>query len=157
MVKTHKSLQESNYIDNTTGEKVQYKKKITQYTYDYANHLLKQVEYMYDEKENEILQKTTSYLYDNNGNELSRWSNFIKPHTFTMGQTTSGEIIGDSSDQEPIHTVIERRNSTYDGFNRLVGIEDLADGERKLITYTYNGDDLRVQKEVRSSVDGYVR
>lgn len=157
MEKTHKSLQESNYIDSTTKEKVKYKKIVTQYTYDNANHLLKQVELMYDDNENEILKKTTTYLYDNNGNELNEWSNYIKPHKYTMGQTTSGNIVteGSSSNDSTINILIERRNSKYDGFNRLKTVEDLKAGERKLITYTYDGDDLRVQKEVRNSKEGY--
>ena len=42
------------------------------------------------------------------------------------------------------------------GFNRLIRAERIVGGEQSIVTYQYDGDDLRTRKTSRSSKDGYV-
>ena len=154
MNETYTSLQPSSYIEQTTNEPVQYSIKKSEYVYSNTNTLLEIVEKMYDETEEEILEKTTSYLYDANGNELRQSVSYIQPHTMKKRQTNAANPYGDTVQGE-INNLIEKVTNTFDGFNRLKKTERIKGGERVTVEYIYNGDDLRTQKITKSSKDNY--
>lgn len=58
-------------------------------------------------------------------------------------------------EREQISTLINRTINTYDGLNRLTKIEKTEDGQKNIITYTYNGDDLRTTKTTKTSKENY--
>ncbi|WP_179233010.1 RHS repeat-associated core domain-containing protein [Paenibacillus rigui] len=151
---TYTSVQPSGYFDPNTKVEVQYKVKKSEYVYSNTNELLKLVEAMYDEAGTELLEKTTSYQYDENGNQIRQKVGYIHPHNRSMRQVTGGNPYGDNVTDE-LNTLIEKVNSTYDGFNQLKQMEKLKAGERVTVDYTYNGDGLRTKKVVRSSKDNY--
>ncbi len=151
---TYTSAQPTGYIDDNTGEDIQYIAKRSEYIYTATNQLVRIIEKMYDEENEEKLQKTTNYIYDENGNEIMQNTSYIHPHTVKMRQSTKGNLTGEAINQD-IDTLIERQVNTYDGFNRLKQTERVKDGVRTTVTYTYNGDDLRTQKEVKKSNNGY--
>lgn len=151
---TYTSLQPTGYIDDNSKKDIQYILKKTEYTYSDTNKLLRVVERMYDEANKEILQKTVMYFYDANGNELTQLSSYIHPHNIKLRQATKGSLYADNM-QNPIDTLIERENNTFDEFNRLKKVESVKSGVRTTAEYLYNGDDLRVRKGVRKSDDSY--
>ena len=54
-----------------------------------------------------------------------------------------------------LDVLIEKVSNTFDGFNRLKQTERIKAGERVTVAFTYDGDDLRTSKTVRSSKEGY--
>ncbi|QOR35895.1 RHS repeat protein [Clostridium sp. 'deep sea'] len=140
----YKTQQPTKYIIKSTEEEVKYLKKTSNYSYSSANLLLQHVEKMYDEEGNELLRKTVNYLYDNNGNQLSQYTSYEHPHTIVLRQMTKGSVVNKESTE--IDKLIERTKNTFDGFNRLKKVERIANGDRHIVTYTYNGDGLRTQK-----------
>ncbi|KAB3535456.1 RHS repeat protein, partial [Alkaliphilus pronyensis] len=154
MDEIYTSPQPSGYIDQNTKEAIQYKIKKSHYVYTNANKLIKLVEKLQDEEGEEVLQKTTNYQYDANGNEVRQAVNYILPHNRQMRQSTTGDIHGDQQTEE-INILVEKVNSQYDGFNRPKEIEKIKDGERVVVSFTYNGDGLRTQKISKSSKDNY--
>ncbi len=151
---TYKSLQPSGFIDDATGNDVQYILKKTDYTYSNAGKLLKLVERMYDGSDKEVLRKTVNYYYDGNGNELSNTASWTHPHTIKLRQSTKGAVYGDNMENET-DSLIDRVNNTFDGFGRLVKVERISAGVRSESTFIYNGDNLRVSKTVKKSTNGY--
>ncbi len=151
---TYTSAQPTGYIDDNTGEDIQYITKRSEYIYTATNQIVRIIEKMYDEENEEKLEKTTNYIYDENGNEIMQSSSYIHPHTIKMRQSTKGNLTGETVNQD-IDTLIERQVNTFDGFNRLKQTERVKDGVRTTVAYTYNGDDLRTKKEVKKSSNGY--
>ncbi|MFE5319172.1 RHS repeat-associated core domain-containing protein [Paenibacillus sp. NPDC056579] len=152
---TYTSLQPSGYKEPNSQVEVQYKVKKSEYVYSNTNELLKLVEVMYDETGKELLEKTISYLYDENGNQIRQMVGYIHPHTRDMRQVTGGNLYGDHVPDD-LNLLIEKVNSTFDGFNQLKQMEKVKGGERVTVDYTYDGDGLRTKKVVRSSKEGYV-
>ncbi len=152
---TYISAQPTEYIDMDSGKAVEYVQKKSDYVYSDSNRLLKLVERMYGDKNQEILRKTVQYYYDGNGNNLSETASYIHPHKYKLRQVTKGSIYSEDI-QNPIDPLIERVNNTFDGFNRLKSVESIKGGIRTLTEYTYDGNDLRVEKVVRSSDNAYL-
>jgi len=148
------SPQFSGYTDPETGVDVQYTAKRSEYLYSNSNELLRLTERMLDEYGEELLQKTTTYRYDANGNEIRQMVIYIQPHTASKRQSTGAVPYGDTIDYD-ISSVIEKVSSEYDGFNRLVYRETVKQGVRSIVTFTYDGDDLRTEKRSRSSDRDY--
>ena len=151
---TYKSLQPSGFVDDTSGNDVQYILKKTDYTYSNAGKLLKLVERMYDGSNKEVLRKTVNYYYDGNGNELSNTASWTHPHNIKLRQVTKGSVYGDNMENET-DPLIDRVNNTFDGFGRLTKVERISAGVRSVSAYLYNGDNLRVSKTVQKSSNGY--
>ncbi len=154
-VETYTSAQPSGYTDVVNNQQIQYSIKKSEYVYSNANELLKHVEVMSDAKGIELLTKTTTYLYDENGNEIRSGVSYLLPHNRNMRQTTTGNPYGDQI-TDPIHSLIDKANNTYDGFNKLKKVEKVKGEERVIVEFLYNGDGLRTKKISRSSEDGYV-
>ncbi len=154
MEEIHTSAQPSGYIDQSTQEAIQYKIKKSDYVYSHANKLIKLVEKLQDENGQEVLQKTTSYQYDANGNEVRQTVSYLLPHNRQMRQSTTGDVHGDSY-TETINLLVEKVNSSFDGFNRLKEIEKIKAGERVTVSFNYNGDGLRTKKISKSSKEDY--
>ncbi len=154
---TYTSLQPSDYVDETTGKEIQYILKKSDYTYSNTNQLLKLVERMFDESNKEIARKTTKYTYDNNGNQLNQSISHTLPDNTGLRPKTTGTAYGDklSDNSNSIDKLLEKTSYTYDGFNRLVKTETIKDGIRTTVDFTYNGDDLRVNKTTRKSNNNY--
>jgi len=125
--------------------------KITAYTFDQAGNRFSQTEtlgantvvttYTYNNQnrltntltqENNITTQTVAYTYDNNGNQL-----IITKVPYVNGIP-----------QTPLVTTC-----TYDRFNQLL-TTDLPDGTD--LSYAYNGEGLRVTKQVNSTPTKYV-
>jgi RHS repeat-associated protein len=151
---TYASDQLSGYVDPNTKQALPYRLMKSQYVYSNANELLKLVETMYDENNKEVLKKTTDYLYDNNGNQLRTKVSFVLPYNSGKRQAIDGSLFGDDVTGD-ISALIESVSNTFDGFNRLVKTEKVKGGNRSTVTFVYDGNDLRTQKIVRSSEDGY--
>ena len=151
---TYKSLQPSGFIDDATGNDVQYLLKKTDYTYSNAGKLIKLVERMYDNSDKEVLRKTVNYYYDANGNELSNTASWTHPHSIKLRQSTKGAVYADNMENET-DSLIDRVNNTFDGFGRLIKVERISAGVRSESTFIYNGDNLRVSKTVKKSTNGY--
>jgi RHS repeat-associated protein len=115
---------------------------------------MKLVEEMSDSSAKVLLEKTTEYLYDENGNELATSTSYLRPTGGTLKKSLRGSVHGENQPTEP-DILIERTNNTFDGFNRLKAVEKIEDGIRTSVEYTYNGDDLRTQKVVKSSDNSY--
>ena len=109
---------------------------------------------MQDGESREVLKKTTTFINDANGNELRQGVSFISPHSIKARQTVKGSIQGDDIEGN-VDTLIERVSNTFDGFNRLKKVENIKAGVRTVVEYTYNGDNLRIRKEVKKSSDSY--
>ena len=154
---TYKSLQPSGFVDDASGDDVQYILKKSDYTYSNAGKLVKLVERMYDESNKEVLRKTVNYYYDGNGNELSNAASWTHPHDMKLRQSTKGAVNADNKENgtDSLDPLIDRVNNTFDGFNRLVKVENISAGVRSVSEYLYNGDDLRVSKTVKKSTSGY--
>ncbi len=71
-----------------------------------------------------------------------------------MRQSTTGDVHGDSY-TETINLLVEKVNSSFDGFNRLKEIEKIKAGERVTVSFNYNGDGLRTKKISKSSKEDY--
>jgi len=145
-VSTYLNLQASGY-QSGEEEEVFYRKEVTYYTYDRSNRMIKTLVKMYNDINAELMQKTTGYLYDDNGNETAQFTTFVKPHTLGLNQQMNSNVEG----KQDTDILIQRRVSHYDGFNRLVRMEDTRGGERQKMTYIYNGADQRVKKIVLSN------
>ena len=72
-----------------------------------------------------------------------------------MRQVTGGSLYGDEQTDAAMNVLIEKVSNTFDGFNRLKQTERIKAGERVTVAFTYDGDDLRTSKTVRSSKEGY--
>ncbi len=147
-------MQPSGFIDDATGNDVQYILKKTDYTYSNAGKMLKLVERMYDDSNKEVLRKTVNYYYDSNGNELSNTASWTHPHDIKLRQSTKGSLYADNM-ESGIDTLIDRVNNTFDGFDRLIKVERIFAGVKSISEYLYNGDNLRVSKTVKKSNNGY--
>jgi RHS repeat-associated protein len=154
LAETYTSNQSSGFVDGDTGEDIEYIIKTSRYFYSNTNKLLKLVEEMSDGNNKVLLEKTTEYLYDENGNELATSTSYLRPTGGTLKKSLRGSVHGENQPTTP-DVLIERTNNTFDGFNRLKAVEKIEDVIRTSIYYTYNGDDLRTQKVVKSSDDSY--
>ena len=154
LAETYTSNQSSGFVDGDTGEDIEYIIKTSRYFYSNTNHLMKLVEEMSDSSAKVLLEKTTEYLYDENGNELATSTSYLRPTGGTLKKSLRGSVHGENQPTEP-DILIERTNNTFDGFNRLKAVEKIEDGTRTSVEYTYNGDDLRTQKVVKSSDNSY--
>ena len=101
-----------------------------------------------------LLTRTSVYIYDENGNQLRQSTSYTSLSSIKARQTLKGTSYGDSLNGA-IDPLINRTSNTFDGFNRLKKVEQIQSGVRTLVEYTYNGDDLRVQKKVRKSDSNY--
>ena len=149
------SNQPTRFIDEATKNEVEYILKSSQYVYSDTNRLLKLVEEMYSADNTKVLTKTIQYLYDANGNEVANYASYTHPHGEGLKRILEASVHGENQPTGP-SSLIERTMNTFDGFNRLKKVEDIGSGVRTLVEYTYNGDDLRVQKVVRKSDSSYV-
>ena len=155
LLETYTSAQPSGYIDPASQKDIPYIVKKSEYVYSGANELMKLVETMFDDGGRQVLEKTVSYLYDNNGNELRQQVSYIRPHSRDIRQVTGGSLYGDEQTDAALNVLIEKVSNTFDGFNRLKQTERIKAGERVTVAFTYDGDDLRTSKTVRSSKEGY--
>jgi RHS repeat-associated protein len=151
---TYTSGQPTGFIDSTTGVGIQYILKKSEYVYSASNRLLKLVEKLCEASGKVLLTRTTTYLYDENGNQLRQSTSYTSLSSIKARQTLKGTSYGDSLNGA-IDPLINRTSNTFDGFNRLKKTEQIQSGVRTLVEYTYNGDDLRVQKTVRKSDSNY--
>ena len=129
--------------------------KKSDYTYSNSNQLLKLVERMFDGDNKEIARKTTKYSYDSNGNQLKQSISHTLPDNTGLRPKTTGTAYGDNV-SNTIDKLVEKTSYTYDGFNRLKKTETVKAGVRTTVDFTYNGDDLRVNKSVKKSDKGYI-
>jgi RHS repeat-associated protein len=150
LLESYTSNQSSGFVDGDTGEAIEYMVKTSRYFYSNTNQLLKLAEEMSDSNAKVLLQKTTDYLYDENGNQLAETTSFLRPTGGTLKRAIRGSVHGESQSTVP-DALMERTNNTFDGFNRLKAVEKIEDGIRTSVEYTYNGDDLRTRKVVKSS------
>jgi len=118
------------------GAGVVYNKKITEYAYSSANELEKSVETMYNEN-TEQLKRETLYEYDDNGSLYSSAA-------ATIGAEASTSAVW-LTDESPD---IELTRNSYDSFSRLTQTSVSKNGETTTIQYIYNGDGLRMSKNV---------
>ncbi|MFC6549102.1 RHS repeat-associated core domain-containing protein [Cohnella cellulosilytica] len=153
-METYTSAQPSGYVDPGTEQELSYLVKNSDYLYNASDELLRLVETMFDDTGRQVLEKTTSYLYDDNGNQLRSLIGYVRPNNPDMRQVTGGDAYGEST-PGAANTVVEKSLQTFDGFNRLVRAERVKAGEQSIVTYQYDGDDLRTQKVSRSSQDNY--
>lgn len=154
LLETYTSEQLSGYADPNSQAEVKYIVKKSEYVYSTAGELLQLVERMENAEGVEVLKKTIVYLYDDNGNEIRQQISYLRPHTRDMRQVTGATPVGDEMTGD-ISSLLEKVSNTFDGFNRLKKADRIKAGERNSVEYTYDGDDLRTQKTVRSSKDGY--
>ena len=154
MLETNTSNQSSGLDAGDSGEAIEYIVKTSQYFYSNTNQLLKLLEEMSDSSAKVLLEKTTDYLYDENGNQLAETTSFLRPTGGTLKRAIRGSVHGESQPTAP-DALIERTNNTFDDFNRLKAVEKIEDGIRTSVEYTYNGDDLRTRKVVKSSDNNY--
>ena len=113
---------------------------VTTYNYDKNNRLNT------ESKVTGTITEITTYKYDDNGNQIYRGLEIIKPIAAAEGEEISAFVLGESTDDAGV-TI-----SGYDGFNRLVKV---ATGNTTS-TYTYNGDGLRVSKTVNGTTTRHV-
>jgi RHS repeat-associated protein len=151
---TYVSEQSTGFVDSATGEEIKYILKKSEYVYSASNRLVKLVEKLCEASGRVLLTRTTAYLYDGNGNQLRQSTSYTALSSLKARQTLRGTSYGDSEGGE-IDPLVNRTSNTFDGFNRLKKTEQLQNGTRTLVEYTYNGDDLRVSKTVRKSDSGY--
>lgn len=151
MSETHVSAQSSGFIDEDTGNEIQYIVKTSQYVYSDSNRLLQLTETMKDGQGQEKLRKMLFYAYDGNGNQTVSRAEYLKPAGGSTTFRLSG-YRGDAGDPDPR---IELTLNTYDGFNRLKTAEVIQGGKRSTSEFTYDGDDLRVSRMVRKSENSY--
>ncbi|HWR60946.1 MAG TPA: hypothetical protein VN580_05005, partial [Clostridia bacterium] len=108
------------YDENGNRESISYDGEVEEtYSYDKNNSLLKLAEKLKDSAGKELMQKTTSFRYDSNGNEDRRSVEYITLYSKENPKAYEAAVYGEDS-AEPIHAVVERTVSQYDGFNRLV-------------------------------------
>ena len=154
MLETYTSEQPTGYTDPISKTELTYIVKRSEYMYSNANELLQLTEQMKDAAGEEVLEKKVISLFDNNGNEVRQQTSYLRPHSRGMNQVTGANPYGDEQTEE-ISSLLEKVNNTFDGFNRLTQAINVQGGERSTVEYAYDGDDLRTQKTVRSSADGY--
>jgi len=116
---TYTSEQVIPAIDGTGVGEIKYIVKRSEYVYSNTNRLLKLAEKLKDSAGKELMQKTTSFRYDSNGNEDRRSVEYITLYSKENPKAYEAAVYGEDS-AEPIHAVVERTVSQYDGFNRLV-------------------------------------
>ena len=108
------------------------------YHYNEQNRLLSTVKVDGDTTE------TSTYTYDNNGNMLSRMTEVVRPNE--VAPTRRIEVLG----------VNARTNTAavyeYSAFNQLIRVRTGGG----IATYTYNGEGLRVRREVNGNVLHYL-
>jgi YD repeat-containing protein len=107
------------------------------YRYNEQNRLLETVE------QGSGARVTTKYAYDNNGNLLSKTTGTVKADTGSesYGISVVGKDVNGSSSY-----------FEYDLWNRLI---KSATGD-KITTYAYNGEGIRVEKNVNGQVERYL-
>ncbi|SFF40269.1 intein C-terminal splicing region/intein N-terminal splicing region/RHS repeat-associated core domain-containing protein [Paenibacillus algorifonticola] len=154
MLETYTSEQPTGYTDPISKAELTYIVKRSEYMYSNANELLQLTEQMKDAAGEEVLEKKVISLFDNNGNEVRQQTSYLRPHSRGMNQVTGANPYGDEQTEE-ISSLLEKVNNTFDGLNRLTQAINVQGGERSTVEYAYDGDDLRTQKTVRSSADGY--
>ncbi len=154
MDETYTSEQSGGFIDESTGNTINYIKKSSVYIYSASDRLMQLTETMKDADDNEVLVKTVGYVYDYNGNILSQDTGYTVPSDGSVQQDAGISAYGDET-VRPIYGGIELENNEYDGFNRLIKTETISSGNSTIVEYTYNGDDLRVKKVAGKSADGY--
>lgn len=154
LIETYISNQPTGFIDESTGNEIEYILKKSQYVYSNTNRLLKLVEEMYSTPNNMVLTKSTQYIYDGNGNELACYSSFIHLNKGSLRKITDASVYGDNQPTSP-DGLIDRTVNKFDGFNRLKKVESISAGIRTFVEYTYNGDDLRTRKTVKKSDNNY--
>ncbi|KQN96006.1 RHS repeat-associated core domain-containing protein [Paenibacillus sp. Leaf72] len=154
MLETYTSEQPTGYTDPISKAELTYIVKRSEYLYSNANELLQLTEQMKDAAGEEVLEKKVISLFDSNGNEVRQQTSYLRPHSRGMNQVTGANPYGDEQTEE-ISSLLEKVNNTFDGFNRLTQAINVQGGERSTVEYTYDGDDLRTQKTVRNSADGY--
>lgn len=153
---TYKSLQPTRFNYKDTEEKATYKTNRTLYIYNNANQLLRASDKMFAEEGEKVLERTTTYTYDRNGNQTSQISNYVHPHTVAMLQEVDGQAYKNSEvPEEGYNSLVERAQYSYDGFNRLTKVSKYNNSIHKVVTFSYNGDDLRVTKSERESSSNY--
>jgi len=153
-IETYTSAQPSGFVDSAAGEEVEYILKTSRYVYSDADRLLRLSEEMSDGSNKTVLMKDTQYLYDANGNQLGEYSSHTRPNGGELRRSVKASVYGDNQASAP-DVLIDRTINTFDGFNRLKEAETICGGVRTLVGYIYNGDDLRTQKTVRKSDNGY--
>ncbi|MDP4093577.1 MAG: S8 family serine peptidase [Bacillota bacterium] len=119
----------------TSGDNIE----VTVYTYDALNRLLNTTTITSDSK------VKVTYTYDNNGNMLSSSKVTIKAATPGKQATAGISAPGQSNDSYVTFY-------SYDVWNQLIKTTVGS----QTITYTYNGDGLRVSKTVNGQTTNYL-
>lgn len=101
---------------------------VTTYDYDKNNRLNSET------KVTGTVSEITTYKYDNNGNQIYKGLEIIKPIAAGEGKGISAFVLGESTDDAGI-TI-----NGYDGFNRLIRVTT----GNAAVAYTYNGDGLHL-------------
>ena len=136
------------YIDDRTE---QFTNKTTQYIYSPTNKLLSANERFGEEAI--VLERQTQYVYDANGNQRMQNKVYI-----TNPEEPSNEVgiaIIKKTGTENFDKYIDVVYNEYDGFNRLVEYENINGGSKTKVSFTYNGDDLRVSKTTAEGTTTY--
>ncbi len=154
LTETYTSDQASGYVDEASGSTIMYRSMVSNYyNYSGTNALLGMYEAMKDSTGSTVLTRSTLCKYDYNGNKLAEEVSYNMP-AGTQTETFSLFTYNDTT--TTFNSRINRTENTYDGFNRLVKIDSIKDGNRVISEYGYDGDDQRVSKITKRSQDSYV-
>ncbi len=154
LTETYTSGQSSGYVDEASGSTIMYRSMVSNYyNYSGTNALLGMYEAMKDSTGSTVLTRSTLCKYDYNGNKLAEEVSYNMP-AGTQTETFSLFTYNDTT--TTFSSRIDRTENTYDGFNRLVKIDSIKDGNRIISEYGYDGDDQRVSKVTKRSQDSYV-
>lgn len=120
------------YDDSNNRKTMSVGASSTTYDYDLNNRLTKEIKVTGD------TTVITSYTYDNNGNQIFKGVEIIKPIVSGEVETITATILGENEDDGGISL------NEYDGLNQL---KKVTTGN-SITEYTYNSDGLRSSKTV---------
>jgi len=129
----------SNFINSgyILIKNIEFKKNGTSENLSVNPEITRMIEVLED---TETIREITRYGYDNNGNQIYKATEIIEPIEEWYTETITAFISGEGGDSGICF-------NEYDGFNQLIKTT-IGD---KTITYAYNGDGLRIRKNVNGA------